>query len=307
MIGLNTCSYTQVNHYRPCQIDGVIECILKLISQLPLPVLYGLSDVAFSLIYYGLRLRRKTVFLNLQNSFPDSSHREKTGIARRFYRNYADVTVEMIKALTLDKAELLRRVRINNLSCLKRYFEAHQPVIMLVAHQGNLDWLLAAMAQSIDCPLDAVYKPLKNKTFDQVLYRLRRRFGARPIAHHNALVEIIRHRHMVRGIALAADQLPRKGKAAYWVTFLHQDTAFFLGAEKFAQALQYPVVFVGMQRTARGQYEASVRPLAEPPYVDDHPLITERYAHAVEEQILANPADWMWAHQRWKYKKPLYG
>jgi KDO2-lipid IV(A) lauroyltransferase len=33
---------------------------------------------------------------------------------------------------------------------------------------------------------------------------------------------------------------------------------------------------------------------------------TERYARAVERQVLAAPADWLWSHRRWKLTKPFY-
>jgi len=32
----------------------------------------------------------------------------------------------------------------------------------------------------------------------------------------------------------------------------------------------------------------------------------ETYVRAVEQQVLAAPADWVWMYKRWKYRKPLY-
>jgi len=32
--------------------------------------------------------------------------------------------------------------------------------------------------------------------------------------------------------------------------------------------------------------------------------ITERYACAVERQVLAMPGDWLWSHRRWKIAAP---
>jgi KDO2-lipid IV(A) lauroyltransferase len=61
-----------------------------------------------------------------------------------------------------------------------------------------------------------------------------------------------------------------------------------------------------MQRLRRGYYEVSFTLLAEPPYARHDDTIMARYVRSVEQQIRAAPADWLWSHRKWKYKKPLY-
>jgi len=44
--------------------------------------------------------------------------------------------------------------------------------------------------------------------------------------------------------------------------------------------------------------------LASPPYSGKSNQIIEQYVRAVEAQIISSPADFLWLHRKWKYKKP---
>ena len=39
--------------------------------------------------------------------------------------------------------------------------------------------------------------------------------------------------------------------------------------------------------------------------VPDHRIV-ETYARLLEAEIRESPADWLWIHRKWKYRKPLY-
>jgi KDO2-lipid IV(A) lauroyltransferase len=77
-----------------------------------------------------------------------------------------------------------------------------------------------------------------------------------------------------------------------------------MGPEKIAQATRFAVIFVAMRRLSRGQYEVVCELLAPPGERTAAGEITERYARAVERQVRAAPADWMWSHRRWKLAPP---
>ena len=279
---------------------------LKLLSRLPLPVLYVLADVLYPLLYYGVRVRRQTVYTNLCNSVPTKTEREITRLAKAFYRNYSDVLVEMVKGISIDQQELDKRVSIVNRQVLEEFLNRQQSVLVLLAHKCNLEWLTMASCLKLSHPLDAIYKPFHNQSINQLMYESRSRFGGRLIPARSALVEMVRSKNEVRGFAIAPDQTPRESDEKHWTRFLNQDTAFFVGVEKIARLTRYPVVFMGVKRIKRGYYEGHIRTLATPPYEGEGNLITELYAREVEKEIQADPADWLWSHRRWKYKKPLY-
>ncbi len=74
--------------------------LMRLLAGLPLCVLYFVSDLAYPIVYYIIRYRRRLVRENLLCSFPEKSEKEILRIERAFYRNLCDVFVEAFKCLT---------------------------------------------------------------------------------------------------------------------------------------------------------------------------------------------------------------
>ena len=282
----------------------LLSAFLKLLSHLPLPILYVVSDGLAFVAYRGVRYRRGVVTSNLARSFPDKSVDEIRQLTREFYTNLSDVVVETLKAFTISEDELRKRVVFRELELLNQCYDQKQSVILLAAHQGNWEWLLLAGCLQLPFSVDAVYKPLKNSAMDKVMYRMRARFGGQPIAKDRVLREVLRRRDQVRATALVADQTPAAGTARYWVDFLRQKTGFYRAVEQLPKALNYPVFFVRMKRLRRGYYEATFVPVGTPPYKKESLTILPRYAEEAQRVIEEQPANWLWSHKRWKHKQP---
>ncbi|MEO1654324.1 MAG: lipid A biosynthesis acyltransferase, partial [Bacteroidota bacterium] len=77
--------------------------LLSLFSRLPFFILYGISNFLFLIAFYLVGYRRKMVYQNLKNSFPDKSDREIRQFCRAFYLNLSDLLVETLKSLTISK------------------------------------------------------------------------------------------------------------------------------------------------------------------------------------------------------------
>ena len=281
--------------------------VLKLLSRLPLRVLYALTDVLYVIIYHIWRFRRTLSVSNVRNSFPDKAAAETAAIASQSYRNACSLIAEVLKGASIDAAELRKRVRINNLAILEPWITSGQPVVLLASHHCNWEWLLLESCIELGISVDAVYKPLRVAAIDRFMLEARSRFGGNPIPVKNFLMEVMKRRKGARIIALVADQTPLAGEEKHWTRFLSQDTAFFVGADKIARMLRAPVFFVGMHRVKRGYYEADLQQLSAPPYSREGTDIIERYARVAETHIAKYPADWLWMYRKWKYRKPLYG
>lgn len=279
----------------------LLSVLLKLLSRIPLSVLYVVSDVLAFVAYRVVRYRRGVVTSNLARSFSEKSAAEIRQLARAFYTNLSDVVVETLKALTISEKELKKRVVFRELDLLNQCYQRKQSVILLAAHQGNWEWLLLAGCLRLPFPVDAVYKPLKNSAMDTIMRRMRSRFGGQPISKSQVLREVLRRRDQVRATALVADQTPALNVARYWVEFLHQKTGFYRAVEQLPKAVGYPVFFVQMKRLRRGYYEATFVPVGAPPYDKESLTITPRYAQEAQRVIEEQPANWLWSHKRWKH------
>jgi KDO2-lipid IV(A) lauroyltransferase len=228
--------------------------LYKLIGRLPLPVLYGFASFCAFLFYYLIPYRKKVIQSNLKNSFPDASEKEINRLIYRFYGYLTDQLVEFFKGVSITKDDMLDRFEIKNEEVVTDFIKKGIPVILVAGHQGNWEWAIHRLALSKN-PHDVIYQKLNNPTFNEFTKQVRSRFGHVNLLEKRESVLLTRERKDIpRVICLASDQAPQKPESAYWTTFLHQDTAFFTGMERFARDYKYPVVFAEVIRKKRGNY-----------------------------------------------------
>ena len=206
----------------------------------------------------------------------------------------------------MHPSRLRRHVTFTNLPVIEQALQQNQTILLALAHHCNPVWAVLAAGQQLDAPVDGIYKPLHVAWLNELALESLSRFNLTPVPAKTCTANLIQQAATTRVIAIVADQAPRRRDKAYWTTFLHQDTPFYLGLEKIALLFRYPVFFMELKRLGRGHYEASFKLLAAPPYGKDSHAVSACYAQAVEQQILQRPQDWLWTHRRWKKKKPLY-
>lgn len=266
-------------------------------------VLYFLADFIFVFTYYVAGYRKEVVKKNIDNAFPKKTVKERAEIRKEFYIRFSEYLVETLKAISISKEELLKRVSYTNVSEVQPYADTGQSIIVIASHQFNWEWALLAGCLELPFPVDAVYQKLTNGKYDRLMLKTRGKFGGQPIEKSKVLRAILKSKDRLRALGIVADQSPRRSSPKYWTSFLNQETAFFLGPEQIARAAHYPAYFFAVTREKRGYYTVTLRPLTEPPYSkDDHSLL-ERYAKATEELIASDPAGYLWSHKRWKLKR----
>ena len=275
--------------------------VIRLLSRLPLRILYGISDFLFFLSYYVVRYRRKMVWKNLGNAFPQKTPVELRQIEKKFYRNLCDYAVEMLKLLTIRREELARRMVFKNTEVAMKHYNRNQSVLHLTSHQFNWEWLLAAGSFTYPAEMNFVYQPVNNASVNDLTNEVRTRFGAHPIRRDSVAREAVKRRNILHGIAIVADQYPGYGHdKKYTARFLNQETVFFYGTNQLAVLTQYPAVYYKLKKVKRGYYEATVVEIAAPPYAKESDTVIENYVRVVEEVIQEDPAGWLWSHNRWK-------
>lgn len=277
---------------------------LYLISLLPFPVFYLFSDFIYFLLYRVVGYRKKVVFENLKNSFPEKSYNELKKIEKDFYRYLCDLFLETIKTLTISRSEAIKRCKFNAKTTLlfNELANKNQSCIIVMGHYGNWEW--AGNSFSLQCKqqLYVIYHPLSNKYFDKLMYDLRTRFGTKLYAMKDTMREMIRNKNEVNATAFIADQTPFPD-SAYWTTFMNQDTPVFWGTEKIAQKLNYPIVYITIKKIKRGYYEVDSELLINEPKNTSLGEISELHTRKLESDIITQPSIWLWSHRRWKHKK----
>lgn len=268
---------------------------------------YVVENVFFFLLYYVLRYRRKVVWTNLRNSFPDKGDAELWIIRRKFYRTLAEIFVDTVDMAHKNEAKAREMLVIERGD--EQALRVHgRDWIAMLAHFGCWEycsyWGLLEPSQMVV----AVYHPLRSPIMECLYQRLRNSSFATTVAMKECVRFYVRHRetgidgkNMVLG--LIADQNPPRRPNSHWFSFLNQDTIFFDGGEKLALKFRLPVYFVRMERIQRGRYRMSFELLYDGVEEVAENEITERYVRRLESMICERPELWMWSHRRWKHFK----
>lgn len=276
---------------------------IYLLSLLPFPLLYAVSDFMYVIVYHVLGYRKAVVDQNLRNSFPEKTDGEIKTITRAYYHYMCDLMLETFKTLTMSRREAIKRCKFNDTSLLDRLHAEKKDIIIVLGHYGNWEWAGSSMTLETSYQLYVIYHPLSDKRFNRLIYHMRTRFGTRLIAMNNTFRDMVKNRGTVSATAFIADQTPSPNNA-YWTTFMNQDTPIFEGTERIAKKLNYPVVFGNVKRIKRGYYEVFTEMLVENPQATADGEISELHTRRLEEEIRKQPEIWLWSHRRWKHKRP---
>ena len=282
--------------------------LVKLISWLPFSVLYRISDVLYFLLFRVVRYRLKVVRANVDAAFPEKSVEERQQIIQRFYRHLADLALEVLKSPGMSAEQFMERCTLRGSEAfLEHVATDSRPIIVLALHQGNWEWMLHAVSQKLNIPIDPVYKTLRSQAWDQFMLEARGRFNSKPIPMQRAARDIIKRKKEFRLFVMLADQKPIEGESGYWLPFLERPAPFYQGIEKIAQLTQLPVYFVQCHTVGRGRYEVELSPLALPPHAktngDEHPIM-DPYVDEIVRCIKEQPETYLWSHARWIRTRP---
>ena len=192
------------------------------------------------------------------------------------------------------------RTHIKNIELINDRLSKGQSLVAITSHYCNWEWFLATCSFQFISPPDGVYLRVSNPFFENLMLKIRSRFGAYMIEKKYILNEAYKRKHMTRVIALVSDQAPRGERSMNWVRFLNQDTPFINGPERISKILQLPVIYGKMKRVKRGFYEIEFAEIETNPEQSPENFITEKFASILEETILEYPPNWLWSHNRWK-------
>ncbi len=283
-------------------INWLLVGFIKLISLLPLWLLYRISDLLYPIIYYIVKYRKKVVFENLRMAFPEKTEEEITQIAKKFYRHFCDLFIETFKMFTITRANISRRIKFTDTTSILEEYNNNKHILTVMAHYNNWEW---GAGLSMQCPYhyEAIYKPLENKYFDNLMLKMRSRFGAELIPMRNTA------RHLAKNISegkltllnFIADQSPVQTEVVYCTTFFNLKTPVQLGAEKLAAKTKQPVYFFKYRKIKRGYYEVEPLKLCDDASKLKQYELTDLHTKILEDLIRENPQYWLWSHRRWKY------
>ena len=283
--------------------NKVLYILFYIISLFPLWYLYILSDILYLFAYKIYGYRKEIVYNNLSKSFPNKNNNEIIEIQDKFYRHFFDIIIESVKSISAKKDFFKKRVRFKNKEIFNKYNDLEKSVILAVSHYGNWEWGILGISINTNQKIVGVYKEINTKFFDNLMMKIRSKFGAKLIEMNQTPRYIIENKGKCMIIGLLADQSPTKNESNYWEIFLNQETPVYTGPEKISKKMNYPVIFCSMNKIKRGKYEVLIEELCINPLNTNDGEITSLYLQKIEDKIKEKPEYWLWTHRRWKHTK----
>ena len=137
------------------------------ISYLPNNILYGLSNISYLILARLIKYRNHIITKNLKNSFPNKPESVIIEIKRSFYKHFCDLIFESLKGFSISQKNIENRIKINNQELLNSFAEKDKNVVLIGGHYNNWEMTAQRMPLVSKHDLFAIYKPLRNKFYDQ--------------------------------------------------------------------------------------------------------------------------------------------
>ncbi len=277
------------------------------LARLPLSWLFVLSDALCWVMLHVWRYRRRVVQENILRVFPDRTDAERHELEVAFYHHLCDLIFEIIKLIHISDEELARRVEPHGIELVDECARQGVPCFVLLGHNGNWEWaeqMYNFCTESIT--FCQVYHPLRDKAFDELLLRLRKRFNSVSIPQRRVLRTVLRLSHESKPFVVAfnSDQHPDSSVQEHWTTFLGQDSAYITGAEEIGRKIGARFIFMDFEQPRRGYYRISLHEI-KPAEGEQFPY-TISYLRMLEASIRRQPELWLWSHRRWRLSRDEY-
>ena len=279
--------------------------VLKVLAFLPLNCLYLLSDFIYLMMYYVIRYRRKVVFENLAESFPEKTGQNRKVIAKGFYKHLCDCIVEDIKLLNISKKELGQRIEVLNSELVESLAKDDKSIIVLLGHYGNWEWVQEVTKYYTRPGINAeIYRPVKDPVFNKILAKIRTRFPTMQIRQKQAVRTLLRLHHEGKQflVGFISDQRPNSKNLNHWIEFLNQETAIAVGGEEIGLHIDAHFVYLDIEKPKRGHYKFTFKEIHPMDDNKEYP-ITRAFFRMFEKTIRREPNYWLWSHKRWRFNR----
>lgn len=281
--------------------------LLRIIACLPHTWKLRLGTPLGHLLYWLAPRRRKTALSNIQLAFPHWSTEKQQALLKAHFESLGISLMEQLitwwggfrsgkpeKELALFKVYGLENIR----NCLKK----EQGVILLVPHFTHID--LTGLAMMLHFSIKPVYRPHDDPFLEFLIKQGRtvshsNTFHVEPISKYQTRTML---KHLKKGgllFYLPDQKYTDKGHIT--VDFFNHPAPSNPATSKLAQLAGAAVVPVFTCRIGNHYHVTCLPALENFPSGDDAADLI-RLHQLYEQEIRANPAQYLWVHDRWNLK-----
>lgn len=240
---------------------------------------------------------------NLQRALPELDSAARRRVRLGVYRNLGRVALALAKLPAWSKRTILQHVDFSGLEHFRAAEAKGSGVLLLTGHLGN--WELGALAHgAVVGPISVMVRPIANPLVDRIVEARRSAHGNRVIAKRNSAREVLKALSAGGTVGILADQnaLPED---AVFVEFFGMPAAAHKGFAQLALRSGAAVVpaFARWDPASKRhvvEYGPEIETVRSGAAERDIEINTQRFQRVLEEQVRANPDQWLWIHRRWK-------
>ncbi len=275
---------------------------LLLLEKLLLLTAGCISNAVYFVLKYVMKYRLTVITGNLKKAFPGKSEAELKKLIAGYYRHMSDLCVEPVLFYIAPSSIRKNLMEFEGIDLLNQLHSDGRNIVMLASHYGNWEYLIDLPVYT-NYNVSTGYSPVKSKSLDRLLFRLRSRSGVDLIRKHlfyRRSLELLKKKDTLNMVVVIGDQRPAPDSRKYHVPFLGMDTDVQIGAERIAVKAGAAVVLIESHKTGRFKYKyrfelITVNAAGSPPLT-----ITAGYFARLESWIRHSPIPWLWSHDRWK-------
>jgi KDO2-lipid IV(A) lauroyltransferase len=268
-----------------------------LLHWLPLPVLGRVGNLFGTLVYRLASARRKVTLTNLRLCFPQWTAARREAVARAHFQAYTRSFLERGILWWASERRLRRLIEVD--PPLPRQLVAAGPTILLCPHFVSLD--VAGLAVTMATPGCSIYSRQSSAVLDAALRHGRTRFNPVALfARAQGIKPVIRAMRQGLPFFMCPD-MDFGARDALFVPFFGVPAATLTAPARIARLTGAKVVPVvaRMLPGYRG-WKVSFLPAWENYPDDDLATAARRMNAFIETQVLQAPAEYFWAHRRFK-------
>ncbi len=272
--------------------------LLRLISFVPLPVLWLMGCVLGGVLYYLHGARRHVTMRNIEGCFPSLDRRARRRMARQHFRALGQASLAIGIAYWGSKRRLERLVRCVGREHYDQALAQGRPVILLVAHFIGIE--IGGVYLSRERPMIDMYRRAKNQLFDEVLRRGRTRFGGRVVERLEGLKPVIKAMRQGAVFYYLPDQDPGRHNTVF-VPFFGVPAATLTALGRLARITNALVVPCFTRQLSYGRgYEVVFKPALDNFPTADEIADATRMNWEIEQGVREMPEQYFWVHKRFK-------
>ena len=249
--------------------------------------------------FFGPLFRSKEVIKsNIQRAIPNISLQEINNIKKRMWNNYGRTLAEYMFLKNFRNNNSVSNINLDGQEILDQIKNEKTPVIFISGHFSNFE-LMAMQVEKAGVNLAAIYRPLNNTFLNVLMEKIRKKYICKNQIKKgtSGVRELLRLYKKGYSIALMIDQRVSEGIKS---KFFNEDAFTTTIPAQFIKRFNCKIVPIYIERRHGINFNIKIEKPKKFSKEDSIEKITRDLNIWLEKNVLKNPGEWIWSHNRWK-------